>query len=306
MRYIRKTLDFEAEKPSVITLGKFDGVHRGHMKLINRILELGKKDDLETVIFTFDVSPQVRLGQRKTQMLLTNEERRKRLHDLGVHTLIECPFIPEVMCMEAEDFINEILVKKLHARAVIVGPDFHFGHERKGTPELLEYLGRNQGFAVEVLNKVMDGSREISSTYIREELQRGHIEKANELLGYPYAVTGEVVRGHQLGRTIGVPTINQIPGEDKILPPRGVYASRTSVAGREFFGITNIGVKPTVLEKFVGVETYLFGCDLDLYGEKARVELYHYQRPEQKFDSVEALKRQLQKDEEHGKKFFRL
>lgn len=306
MRYIRKTLDFGTERPSVITLGKFDGVHRGHMKLIHRILEIGKKDDLETVIFTFDVSPQVKLGQRKPQMLLTNEERREQLHRHGVCTLIECPFVSEVMCMEAEDFVGEILVKKLRARVLVVGSDFHFGHGRKGTPELLKQMGSIYGFQVEVLDKVMDGSREISSTYIREELLKGHMEKVNELLGYPYTVTGEVIHGHQLGRTIGVPTINQIPGEDKLLPPRGVYASRTRVAGKEFHGITNIGIKPTVLEKFVGVETHLFDCDMDLYGEEAKVELYHYQRPEQKFPSVEALKQQLYEDEKCGKEYFRL
>lgn len=306
MRYIRKTLDFETEKPSVITLGKFDGVHRGHRKLIQRILEIGKKDDLETVIFTFDVSPQVKFGQRKPQMLLTNEERRMRLQQHGVCTLIECPFVPEIMCMEAEEFVREILVKKLHARALVVGSDFHFGHGRKGTPELLKQMGSTYGFRVEVLDKVMDGSREISSTYIREELLKGHMEKVNQLLGYPYAVQGEVIHGHQLGRTIGVPTINQVPREDKLLPPRGVYASRTRIAGKEFYGITNIGIKPTVLEKFVGVETYLFDCDMDLYGEEAKVELYHYQRPEQKFQSVEALKQQLCRDEKCGKEYFRL
>lgn len=304
MRYIRKTLNYEAEMPSVITLGKFDGVHRGHMRLINRILEIGKKDDLETVIFTFDVSPQVSLNQKKPQMLLTNEERRKRLHRQGIHTLIECPFVPEIRDMEAEDFIRKILVKNLQVKALVVGPDFHFGHGRRGTPEMLDRMGKEYGFTVEVLDKVMDGDREISSTYIREELSKGNMEKVNELLGYPYTLTGEVIHGHQLGRTIGVPTINQIPGEGKLLPPRGVYASRTRIAGKEFHGITNIGIKPTVLEKFVGVETYLFDCDMDLYGEKAKVELYHYQRPERKFESVDALKMQLQKDEKRGKEYF--
>lgn len=306
MRYIRKTLEFEAEKPSAVTLGKFDGVHRGHMRLINRILEIGKKDDLETVIFTFDISPQVRLGQKKPQMLLTNQERREHLYKRGIQTLIECPFTPEVMNMEAEEFIQKILVEKLRVRTLVVGPDFHFGHGRRGTPEMLERMGKEYGFSVEVLPKVMDGGREISSTYIREELARGNMEKVNELLGYPFTIPGEVVRGRQLGRTMGIPTINQIPGEDKMLPPRGVYASRTKIVGKEFYGITNIGVKPTVLEKFVGVETYLFDCDLNLYGECAQVELYHYQRPEQKFDSVDALKCQLKRDTRHGKEYFNL
>lgn len=306
MKYIRKTLDFETKNPTAITLGKFDGVHKGHMKLINRILDIGKRDDLETVIFTFDVSPQVSFGYRKPQMLLTNEERRRRLQKQGVDLLIECPFIPEIRDMEAEDFVREILVKKLHVKALVVGPDFHFGHGRRGTPKMLERMGVEYGFTLDVLDKVMDESREVSSSYIREELLKGNLEKVNELLGYPYTITGEVVHGRSLGHTIGVPTINQIPGEDKLLPPWGVYASRTRIAGMEFYGITNIGVKPTVLEKFVGVETYLFDCDMDLYGEIAKVELCHYQRPEVKFESVEALKQQMNKDKEYGKQYFML
>ena len=304
MEYIKNTLNFETKGPSVITLGKFDGVHIGHKKLINRILEIGKRDGLLTVIFTFDASPQVRLGYRKPQTLLSNEERRQRIESLGVDTLIEYPFTLQVRNMEPEDFITEILVNKLHVKAVVVGSDFHFGKNRRGNSIMLKQMGRRYGFKVEVLNKVMDGTREVSSTYIREELLEGHMEKVNRLLGYPYMVIGDIVHGHQLGRTIGVPTINQIPESGKLLPPRGVYTSVTWIDGQKFYGVSNIGIKPTVQEKFVGVETYLFHCDLDLYGKEACVQLFHYQRPEAKFDSVEELRIQMNKDKELGEKYF--
>lgn len=304
MRYITKTLEFEALKPSAVTLGKFDGVHRGHRRLIDRILELGSREGLETVIFTFDVPPQSRLSGEEPQLLLTNGERRDFLRGLGTDTLIECPFVPELIHMEPEAFAREILAGRLKARTVAVGPDFRFGSRRRGTPALLAELGEAYGFSVEILEKVTDAGREISSTYIRETLALGDMERVTELLGRPYSLTGEIVRGRQLGRTIGVPTINQIPPKEKMLPPRGVYASVTEVAGRTYRGITNIGVKPTVQEKFVGAETYLFGCSRELYGETARVELLHYQRPEQRFPSVDALREQLLRDSEQGENYF--
>lgn len=303
MKYITDTLDFQLEKRSVVTLGKFDGLHRGHDKLITRTLELGKKG-YETVVFTFDVSPLVKLGTRITRTLLTNEERKELLERKHLDCLIECPFVPEVIQMEPEDFVREILATQLRAACVIIGPDFHFGHDRKGTPELLQKLGMQYGFEVEILSKEMEEEREISSTWIRESLQEGNIEKVNELLGYPYFVKERVVHGRQLGRTWGLPTINQKPTDGKLLPPFGVYASRTFVGGKVFFGISNVGVKPTVEVPFAGVETYLFECNEDLYGKSAWVEFYHFVRPECKFDSVEELRDQIQRDALAGRKYF--
>ncbi|MCI6044681.1 bifunctional riboflavin kinase/FAD synthetase [bacterium] len=304
MRYITNTLDFQLEKRSVVTLGKFDGLHRGHDKLITRTLELGKKG-YDTVVFTFDVSPLVKLGTRITRTLLTNEERKVLLERKRIDCLIECPFVPELIQMEPEDFIREVLAVQLRAAYVIVGPDFHFGYKRKGTPELLKKLGHRYGFEVEILDKEMDEEREISSTWIRETLREGRIEKVNHLLGYPYFVKGKVVHGRQLGRTWGLPTINQIPANGKLLPPFGVYASKTYINGEEFYGISNIGVKPTVEVPFAGVETYLFECNENLYGKEAWVEFYHFMRTECKFDSVEELREQIQRDAQAGRNYFR-
>lgn len=303
MKYITSNLDFQLEKRSVVTLGKFDGVHIGHQKLMQRALEIGASG-YETVVFTFDVSPLVKLGTRIKRTILNNEERRLLLEKNGIDCLIECPFVSEIIQMKPEDFVREILVKQLRAAYVVIGPDFHFGHDRAGTPDLLQEMGAQYGFRVEILSKETRQERAVSSTWIREVLQEGKIEKVNELLGYPYYVLGKVVHGRQLGRTWGLPTINQIPENGKLLPPFGVYASRTFIKGKEFFGISNVGVKPTVEVPFAGVETYLFDCDEDLYDEEAWVEFYHFVRPECKFDSVEELKEQIQRDAQTGREYF--
>lgn len=304
MRYITNTLDFMLQKRSVITLGKFDGLHRGHQKLVKRVKEL-KKEGFATAIFTFDVSPVMRLSDPSFKMILTNEERRRLAEDMGVDCLVECPFVPEIMHMDAKDFVHEILVNQMKAAHLVVGPDFHFGYKRRGTTGLLQEMGRQFGFQVDILEKVKDGDREISSTYIREEIIKGNIRRANDLLGYPFFVEGEIVHGRHLGRTIGIPTINQRPSLHKLLPPFGVYASITEIDGEPYFGISNIGVKPTVGDERPGVETYLFDVDKELYGKQARVRLYHFIRPEFKFPSVAQLQHQIKKDEASCRKFFR-
>jgi len=291
MKYINKTLDFQLNSSSAVTLGKFDGLHRGHMKLINRVLEIGESG-LETVIFAFNV-----------QTLLTNEERKDMVLATAIDYFIECPFVPEIMNMEPETFVEEVLVKQLRVAHVVVGMDFHFGHKRKGTPQMLVELGEQHGFKVEVLEKIYDDKREISSTYIREEIEKGNIKKANELLGYPYFITGEIIEGRKLGRTIGIPTINQAPALAKQLLPFGVYTSQTEVGGEKYKSVTNIGIKPTVNGDKVGIETNLFDCNEELYGKVAKVEFYDFQRPEQKFASIEELKIQLEKDIKQAKEF---
>lgn len=304
MRYITNTLDFVLQKRSIITLGKFDGLHRGHQKLLNRVKEL-KTSGFDTGIFTFDVSPVMRLSDPSFKVILTNEERLYVAKKLGVDFMVECPFVPEIMHMQAEDFIREILVNQMKAAYMIVGPDFHFGYKRQGTTELLIEKSSQYGYQVEILDKLMDGEREISSTYIREEISTGNMEKAHELLGYPFFVEGEIIHGNHLGRTIGIPTINQRPCAQKLLPPFGVYASITEIDGEPYLGISNIGVKPTVGDKLPGVETYLFDVDKQLYGKKAHVSLCHFIRPEYKFNSLPQLQHQIKKDEAVCRKYFK-
>ena len=259
------------------------------------MLEIAAEQGIEPAVFTFDVSPQEALGIRERGLLMTNRERSRFLEQLGIRLLVECHF-SALRDMEAEDFIRDILVKRMRARWFVVGPDFRFGKGRRGNPEMLERMGRELGFRVEVLEKEMDGEREIASSYIREELLAGRIRKVNELLGYPYFITGEVIHGRHLGHELGFPTINQEPPGEKILPPRGVYASRVRMDGEVFRGVSNLGCKPTVHGDREGLETHLFHCSRDLYGKTARVELLEFLRPERKFSSVQALKEQMAKD----------
>ena len=305
MIYTTQVPHLEKEVRSSVTLGKFDGLHRGHQKLINLIRrEQGEKN--RSVIFTFDVSPRSYILHSPPKYLLTYEERRELAENLGVDILAECPFTEALMHMEPEDFVKEYLAERLHARYLAVGPDFRFGYQRRGTPELLKELGRTYGFRTEIVEKEKYKGRDISSTFVREELEKGHIEEVNQLLGYTYFTKGEIVHGRQLGRTIGIPTANLIPPVIKKLPPNGVYITESLIQGKTYQGITNIGYKPTVKENFLGVETYLFSCNADLYGQEAEVRFYRYLRPEIKFSSLEDLKCQMLKDIEEGKSYFRL
>ena len=305
MIYTTQVPHLEKEVRSSVTLGKFDGLHRGHQKLINLIRrEQGEKN--RSVIFTFDVSPRSYILHSPPKYLLTYEERRELAENLGVDILAECPFTEALMHMEPEDFVKEYLTERLHARYLAVGPDFRFGYQRRGTPELLKELGRTYGFRTEIVEKEKYKGRDISSTFVREELEKGHIEEVNQLLGYTYFTKGEIVHGRQLGRTIGIPTANLIPPVIKKLPPNGVYITESLIQGKTYQGITNIGYKPTVKENFLGVETYLFSCNADMYGQEAEVRFYRYLRPEIKFSSLEELKCQMLKDIEEGKSYFRL
>ncbi len=296
MQYTTGTYDFMSETPCVITLGKFDGLHRGHKKLLERVIDLAGEKKVTSVMFTFEVSPYTLTRDNRHRALLTNKERRQLLEETELDWLIECPFDEHMMHMEAEDFVRELLVKRLKAVCLVVGADFRFGHERKGDVSLLQRMGREYGFTVEALDKEMYEGQEISSTLIRECILKGEMEKAADMLGYPYFFQGEIIKGRQIGRTLGIPTTNLMAEDTKVLPPFGVYATRSSIGEQEFGGVTNIGIKPTVQENFVGVETHLFSCNLNLYGNMEKVELLHFQRRERKFDSLEELKAQILAD----------
>lgn len=296
MQYTTGTYDFMSETPCVITLGKFDGLHRGHKKLLERVIDLAGEKKVTSVMFTFEVSPYTLTRDNRHRALLTNKERRQMLEETELDWLIECPFDEHMMHMEAEDFVRELLVKRLKAVCLVVGADFRFGHERKGDVSLLQRMGREYGFTVEALDKEMYEGQEISSTLIRECILKGEMEKAADMLGYPYFFQGEIIKGRQIGRTLGIPTTNLMAEDTKVLPPFGVYATRSSIGEQEFGGVTNIGIKPTVQENFVGVETHLFSCNLNLYGNMEKVELLHFQRRERKFDSLEELKAQILAD----------
>lgn len=295
MEYVKIEGQFPKFSRCAVTLGKFDGIHRGHRKLIQTILDRKSEYGELAVVMAF-------VSDRQT--ILTSEERRILLEKMGVDVLLECPLNDQMKHMKADVFIRQILKGDLQASCVVVGEDFRFGHERKGTPQLLEKAGEKYEYDTIVVPKEMEGSRKISSTYIREELKKGNMEKVRELLGNPFFAVGTVTHGRGMGHRDFFPTANIIPPKQKLLPPNGVYVTLSHFDGTDYPGITNIGYKPTVGEAFLGIETNLFDCDLDLYGQNCTVDFYKFIRPEQKFASFEALKAQIRKDIEAGKAYF--
>ena len=294
MEYITGRTDYKIEYNTALTLGKFDGIHKGHQKLLSRVRSLGPL--MKSVVFTFDVNPALAVSRKEGTILTTNEERKAVVERFGIDYLYECPFTEEIRNMEASDFVRKI-VSDLNVRFIAVGSDFGFGHNREGDYRLLQNMSGQLGYKVEVVDKERYLGREISSTYIREVIGQGDMETAEKLLGYPYTVKGVVGHGRQLGRTIGIPTTNVIPIKEKLLPPNGVYVSKVTVGGETHMGVTNIGVKPTVGdENEKGAETFIFDFDKDVYGKNITIELHKFIRPEMRFESLEKLKEQMEKD----------
>ena len=304
MKYIYDTENVHLNAPSAVTLGKFDGVHRGHQKLMERILK-AKDEGLCSVVFTFDLPPSASLSGQPASMLLTNRERRCFLEKMGIDVLIEYPFTEPVSHMEPEVFVRRILSESLDAKKIVIGEDFHFGYRRRGDGALLKKMQEECGYDLEVLEKERIDCRIVSSTYIKEELQKGNMETVNRLLGYPYTVQGEIIHGFHMGRSFGWPTINQRPSQTKKLPPNGVYVSRTNIDGILYRGVTNVGNKPTIeggLPK--GVETFLFDVNQDFYGKTADVSLLSFLRPETKFGSKDELMAQVERDKAAAEAYF--
>ena len=308
MRYIKNTLDFQLQEPTVVTLGKFDGLHRGHDKLMHALLQYKEERKVASVAFTFDIPPRNKVDDIFSKVLTTNEEKEYIFDASGIDYLIECPFTTEVMCMEPKDFIHWI-VNALHMKCVVVGDDFRFGHKRAGDYHTLMEYEKEYGYETIVVEKMKDNNRDISSTYVREEIASGNLKKANELLGYHYFIKSDVVHGKKLGRTIGIPTINMVLPENKLLPPNGVYVTEVIVEGKKHTGVTNVGCKPTVSNSnMIGVETYILDFEGDVYGDSILVSFLEFLRPERKFASVEELKTQMNFDikeaEEYYKKYY--
>lgn len=296
MEYIAGKTRFKLHN-SAVSLGKFDGIHIGHQLLLNKIIDL-KKEGFTSVVFSFLYHPGNLFSDKDIKLIYTEEEKKKKLEENGLDVLVSYPFSLHTAKMEPEEFISNILIKQLDARVIVAGSDFRFGHDRRGDIELLRDNASKYGYELIVFQKASMHNQIVSSTTVRRELELGHMEAVNEMLGTPYSILGEVLHGRKLGKALlGIPTTNLIPEEGKLLPPNGVYASTIEAEGRVYKGITNIGFKPTVGgERKKGAETFLFGFDGDLYGKIIRVSMYNYARKEIKFSSLEDLSVQMQKD----------
>ncbi len=288
---------------TAITVGKFDGLHKGHELLTHKILQQ-EEIGLKSLVLTFDVSPRIYLKKDTEKQLITNEERAEFLQKECISYLAQCPFQDEVMPLEPEAFIA-LLVKNYHMKYMVCGTDFHFGKKGKGDVDLLRDLATKHGFTLEVVEKLKKENRDISSTFVREEIAAGNIAKGNELLGYPYFIWGKVVYGNHLGSKIGIPTVNLLPPKDKLLPPNGVYITEVEVDNQRYYGVTNVGIKPTIEGvRQIGVETHILDFDQDVYGESVRVTFLERIREEMRFASIDALCEQMHRDKDVAIAYF--
>lgn len=303
MQIINGSTKWVLEGKSAVAIGKFDGIHKGHLALLSHIIKQ-KEYGMKAVVFTFDSPASVFFGKEGEKELTTLPEKRKFFEKLGVDVLIEFPLNKETAAILAKEFVRDILAGQINAGYIAAGTDLSFGYKGEGNSKLLNEMADEFGYRVQIIDKLLYGTREISSTYVREEVESGRMENVQALLGRPYSITGRVEEGKKLGRRLGMPTVNLYPPKEKLLPPKGVYYSRTICKGREYRSITNIGFKPTVNDTSqISVESYLYDYEGDLYGEEIETKLFAFKRPEMKFEDVEALKKQMMLDVEDGKNY---
>lgn len=277
-------------KNTVVTLGKFDGVHKGHMYLINRAVQDAKDMNLQSVLFTFDLN-------RKS--IYPPAEKLDIIKEMGIDVSIIYPFDSRTVEMSASTFIEQVLVGQLDVKKIVVGEDFCFGHNRKGNVKMLEDYGKIYGFSVEKVTKLRYEEGIISSSVIKDCLAKGLVKEASELLGRTYSIRGVVSLGKQLGRTIGFPTANIIPEENVIMPRFGVYKTQIIIDENVYAGITNVGCRPTVNGDYVSVETYIKAFNENIYDRQLQVNFLDFIRPEKRFETVDELKNQINKDLSH-------
>lgn len=304
MQIIENTTEFHIPEKTAIAIGKFDGIHRGH-KAVFACLKDAQNEGLKTAVFTFSPSPAVYFGGKNIKELTTDAEKRQLFEEMGIDYLVEYPFGSKTAAVAPDSYVADFLLGRMNGALLVAGEDVSFGKGGKGDKTLLESLSVEYGFALRIIPKLTFGNREISSTFVREEVVAGNMEKAAELLGDAFFVSGTVENGKKLGRKLGMPTANLYPSGDKLLPPNGVYFSLVERMGKCYPGVTNIGCRPTVEDgNRISVETCLFDFSEDIYGEEIRVRLLHFQRPERKFESVEQLKAAVEQNIAEAKEYF--
>jgi len=296
MQYIDGIENYRDTEKSVVTFGKFDGLHKGHQKLINKVQELAAINNLKSIVCYFDMN--------RKDVLMTKEDRQYYL-DGQVDYLVRGVFTDSFRRMSAEDFIRVIVQDRFKAEYVVVGADFHFGYGKTGDRRLLNYYSDRYDYKPIILYKECYGEHSISSTYVKENIRRGNVRLANVMLGYNYGITGVIKAGTQLGRMLECPTFNLDWPENKIKLPNGVYFTRTLIDGVWYNGVSGIGTKPTLSdESEVVVKTHLFGYSGNAYGKSVRLEVLEFHREEIKFPDINELKECVAYDILYAKRYF--
>lgn len=306
LRIFNSINDFTTTKKTIVTLGTFDGVHIGHNAILDKICKVAKHENLESVILTFFPHPRKIVSNNyDIKLLNTIEEKAILLEKKGIQNFIVHPFDKTFSELSPREFVTQVLVEKLNIQKIIIGHDHKFGKDRAADFNDLINFGKEFGFEVEEISAQQINEVSVSSTKIRNSLLEGNVSLAKDYLGYPYVLTGNVVKGNQLGRTINFPTANiEIPEEYKLIPKNGVYVVTINVSNQTFFGMMNIGVKPTLGENKRSIEVHLLDFDADIYNQKIQVHILERLRDEQKFESFEALKLQLEVDKQNTIHYF--
>ncbi|MFN4913863.1 MAG: bifunctional riboflavin kinase/FAD synthetase [Sphingomonadales bacterium] len=288
----------------VLTQGTFDGVHLGHVKVLETVVEEARKTGLESMLLTFFPHPRLVLypDDNPIRMLSSLDEKIQQLENCGIDHLLVLPFTSEVAALSPLDFVRGVLVNKLHVHTMIVGYDHRFGKNREGSFTDLLQFGEMLNFSVKEIPAGEIDHIAVSSTRIRKALLSGELEQANQLLGRPYTIAGKVVHGRKLGRTLGFPTANiEIEDPYKLIPATGVYAVKAHLPSGVYGGAMNIGFNPSVPGKGFSIEAHLFGFSADIYEIAIRFEMIAYLRQEYTFDNLDDLKQQIAKDCEDAK-----
>jgi riboflavin kinase/FMN adenylyltransferase len=293
--------DIQPLPNAVVTSGTFDGVHRGHQTILARLTEVAQASGGESVLITYWPHPRtvVSNDSQNLKLLTTLDEKIELLDQAGVDHLIVIPFTRSFSELTSEEYVRQILIDKIGTKKLVIGYDHRFGRDREGGFDYIQAHQSEYGFEVEEIPRQDVEAVGVSSSKIRAALNEGNVHTANLFLGRPYSLTGTIVKGRQLGRTIGFPTANmQVDDPSKLIPANGVYAVSVEYAGQTLGGMLNIGFRPTVAGTNQTIETYIFDFDKDIYGEHMTLRFTEFLRPEQKFEGLPALVAQLKRDEE--------
>jgi riboflavin kinase/FMN adenylyltransferase len=304
MKIYEGLADFHPVVNAVVTSGTFDGVHLGHQKILHRIREIARSIQGETVLLTFWPHPRLVLypEEHNLRLLSTFEEKASLLRQFGIDHLITIPFTQEFSQLTSEEFIRKVLIEKIQTKKLVIGYDHRFGKNREGSFEYLQTHSSEFGFELEEISREDVDEIGVSSTKIRKALESGDVQTANQYLGRPYELNGIVVKGQQIGRSIGFPTANiHVPNDYKLIPKDGVYAVEAKVEDQYFKAMLNIGNRPTVDGTRKTVETHLFDFQGDLYNKLITVYFRAFIREERKFENLDALKAQLNLDQKSAK-----
>lgn len=293
-------------EPTVVALGNFDGVHKGHQEIISRTVNEAKSAGLKSAVFTFSNHTSTLLKHiPAVKNILYVEQKIKIIESMGVDYMFNIPFTHEILGMSPEDFIQQILIDKFKIREAYCGFNYTFGYKAQGTPELLMREGIKKGFGIHVQEPFIIDDTVVSSTFIRGLIAEGKMEAVTKFMGRNYDIDGIVQEGNKLGRTIGFPTCNITIDNTMITPPNGVYVTMCTYDGKSYPAITNVGNKPTIGDYEKNIETHIFNFDQEIYGKPISVEFIKHTRPEQKFNSVEELKNRIAQDCIEAKAYHR-